>query len=108
MEIKMKREKKINKQQLSAEVKKLGKEERLLLTKIFFSKEKIYEVYTDLMIEHEEFKKSVISHLEFLQTISKAGLKEKDFQRFNGVINFCESFLIRNGLKDIKNNIKIK
>lgn len=87
---------------------KFGKEERVLLAKIFFNKDKIYDEYAELTIEREQFKKDVVSHLKFLQELCRAGLKDGDVKRLNGVINFCESFLIRNHLIDIEENDKNK
>lgn len=68
---------------------------------IIIPKEQIYQLYVDKNNEYKEFQTNVKSHLEFLQTLCRAGLEEGDLQRLNGVINFCESFLIRNHLKDI-------
>jgi len=79
-----------------------GRAERILLSHIFFEGEKIYEEYVDRNMEHQQFQKDVVSHLEFLQQLCRAGLEENDVQRLNGVINFCESFLIRNHLRDIE------
>lgn len=56
--------------------------------------------------EYKDFMKSTKSFLEFLQKEARAGYEEGDTQRFNGIINFCESFLIRNHLSE-KNNEEV-
>ena len=93
--------------------KQLGKEKIVLMSKIFYNVdvqdggEKIYEAYADSIIDHQDFMEGVKSHIKFIQSLCKAGLEENDVQRLNGISNFCESFLIRNHLKDeIEDNNK--
>jgi len=85
---------------LRQESGEIPKEARIHCVKIFVPEDKIYEEYINKIDELVSFEKSVKSHLQFLQKLCRAGLKEGDTQRLNGVINFCESFLIRNHLKD--------
>lgn len=71
---------------------------------IIIPTDEIYERYVEAHNEHEYFQNSVKTFLQFLQEMCNAGLQENDIQRLNGIINFCESFLIRNHLSDIKKN----
>jgi hypothetical protein len=86
----------------SAKQLQTGRAERIFISHIFFDNEKIYEEYVDKTMLYQQFKRSVVSNLIFIQKFCKAGLEENDIQRLNGVINFCESFLIKNNLKYIE------
>ena len=80
------------------------KRKKVEVAKIFIPKNEIYEAYVDKIDDYNEFRELVKSHIKFIQKLSRDALKEKDILKLNGVINHCESFLIRNHLTELENN----
>ena len=78
--------------------KATSEEEIKAIAHIFFDFESIYDAYAHITAEHNDFTAGAKSFVQFIQKLAKAGFEEKDIDRFNGISNFCTSFLIKNNL----------